>query len=228
MQSVLPSTAQRMNGNGRAVVASMVNDRCVLRCAAVRECIDSVLNVSSTAERHTGVYRACGLQVALSRLDRNNWITLLASICVDSFLHMAAFEWASLVDSDHTWLHTSGYRPGLRHCSPSRWACMRCRRASIDVCECMLCFSLTPSDAASSVARRCCSLLRAQVGRSLAVDGCPGRQLCQCMPYCCCRRLVVGVKRNCDRSLGVDYATYMYYKSLGNTDGLASAVRGTI
>jgi len=92
---------------------------------------------------------------------------------------------------------------------------MSCRRASIDVCECMLCFSLTPSDAASSVARRCCSLLRAQVGRSLAVDGCPGRQLCQCMPYCCCRRLAVGVKRDCGCSLGVDYATYMYYKWLG-------------
>ena len=76
-------------------------------------------------------------------------------------------------------------------------------RRSGAVCVCVnACFSLTPSDAASGVTRRCCSLLRAQVAQSIAKVQWNGRQLCQCMPYCCCRRLGVDVKRHRVRSLG--------------------------
>jgi len=88
--------------------------------------------------------------------------------------------------------------------------CVTVGRRSGAVCVCVnACFSLTPSDAASGVTRRCCSLLRAQVAQSIAKVQWNGRQLCQCMPYCCCRRLGVDVKRHRVRSLGVDY------KSLG-------------
>jgi len=49
------------------------------------------------------------------------------------------------------------------------------------------------------------------VNLSAAVDGCVGRQLCECTPCCCCRRPAVDVKSDCRRSLGVDYATYTDY-----------------
>ena len=42
------------------------------------------------------------------------------------------------------------------------------------------------------------------------MDGCVGRQFCECTP-CCCRRPAVDAKSDCGRSLGVDYATYTDY-----------------
>ena len=77
----------------------VVNGRCALQCV---NCIDSVLNVSSTVAMHIGVYRACGLQIALTQLDRNNWI------CSPPCALTASCIWLRLngpllVYSDHTW-----------------------------------------------------------------------------------------------------------------------------